>query len=264
MEKVLSKMVLPDALSDIVRKCKGIIIPESRAELIDIAVGGEGSNYFEVSYDVPDKGHVTEATVARCKNGIVVNYNDIYLRRRDPDCMVIADSSKTDKKRYKDKYHKEFGSLRQKTFDWLAEQELIIMPFMAGGEEYGYPALIVAPANAGFFVGGLADLQGFIPGSELKDGFSPKAVIYLAPTFRHTHFEGRQMVVHNRLDEMYELFSYNLYPGPSAKKGVYGVLIKIREDEGWVTAHGSTVMVVTPYENVITIMHEGASGGGKS
>ena len=264
MQKELTKMQLPEAMVGIIARCKGVIVPETRAELIDLAVGGKGSSYFEVSYDVPEKGVVTEATVARCKNGIVVNYNDVYLRRRDPDCMVIADSHKTDKKRYKDKYHKEFDSLRQKTFDWLAEQELIVMPFMAGGEEYGYPAVIVAPANAGFFVGGLADLQGFIPGSQIKDGFCPKAVIYLAPTFRHTHFEGRQMVVHNRLDELYELFSYNLYPGPSAKKGVYGVLIKIGEDEGWVTAHGSTVMVVTPYENVINIMHEGASGGGKS
>ena len=34
--------------------------------------------------------------------------------------------------------------------------------------------------------------------------------------------------------------------------------------EGWVTAHCSTVQVVTPYDNVVTIMHEGASGGGKS
>jgi hypothetical protein len=72
------------------------------------------------------------------------------------------------------------------------------------------------------------------------------------------------MVVHNRLDGMYEMFAFNLYPGPSAKKGVYGVLLDIGEKEGWVTAHGSSVMVTTPYDNVITIMHEGASGGGKS
>jgi hypothetical protein len=36
------------------------------------------------------------------------------------------------------------------------------------------------------------------------------------------------------------------------------------EKEGWVTAHGSSVRVITPYDNIITIMHEGgASGGGK-
>ena len=213
---------------------------------------------------MPGKGRVVEATVARCKNGAVINYTDTYLRRRDPDCMVIADEGKSDKQRYRDRYGSEFTSLRKTTFEWLAEQNLILMPFMAGGEELGYPVLLVAPDNAGFFAGGLADLQGFIPGSKLEEGFKPKAIIYLAPTFRHTHFNGKQMVVHNRLYDVYEMFSYNLYPGPSAKKGVYGVLLKIGEDEGWVTAHGSTVMVITPYENVITIMHEGASGGGKS
>jgi hypothetical protein len=44
-------------------------------------------------------------------------------------------------------------------FDWFKNQELIIMPFLAGGFEFGYPALLVAPANAGFFAAGLADLQ---------------------------------------------------------------------------------------------------------
>ena len=44
----------------------------------------------------------------------------------------------------------------------------------------------------------------------------------------------------------------------------YGFLINQGVQEGWVTAHCSTVQVVTPYDNVVTIMHEGASGGGKS
>ena len=60
------------------------------------------------------------------------------------------------------------------------------------------------------------------------------------------------------------VYSLNLYPGPSAKKGIYGVLINIGEQEDWTTLHGSTVEVVTPYDNIVTIMHEGASGGGKS
>ncbi|NSW89987.1 MAG: DUF4914 family protein [Firmicutes bacterium] len=264
MENVLNKMILPDELKTILAKGMKITVPESRSELLDLALGGNDNNFFEVAYAVPGKGRVVEATVARCKNGAVINYTDPYIRRRDPDCMVIADNGKSDKQRYRDRYGSEFASLRKMTFEWLSEQNLILMPFMAGGEELGYPVLLVAPDNAGFFAGGLADLQGFIPGSKLEEGFKPKAIIYLAPTFRHTHFKGKQMVVHNRLDDVYELFSYNLYPGPSAKKGVYGVLLKIGEDEGWVTAHGSTVMVITPYENVITIMHEGASGGGKS
>lgn len=86
----------------------------------------------------------------------------------------------------------------------------------------------------------------------------------LPPPFRHTYFQGKQVVVHNRREGMHELFSYNLYPGPSAKKGIYGVLLALGEREGWVTAHCSTAQVITPYDNVLTIMHEGASGGGKS
>ncbi len=42
------------------------------------------------------------------------------------------------------------------------------------------------------------------------------------------------------------------------------MLLTQGEKEGWLTAHCSTVMVVTPYDNVTTMMHEAASGGGKS
>ena len=69
--------------------------------------------------------------------------------------------------------------------------------------------------------------------------------------------------MHNRLDSLHEVFSYNLYPGPSAKKGNC-VLLSMGEDEQRLTLHGSTVQVITSYDNVTTIMHEGASGGGKS
>jgi len=41
-------------------------------------------------------------------------------------------------------------------------------------------------------------------------------------------------------------------------------LLNIGEDDSQVTLHGSTVQVVTPYDNVTTFMHEGASGAGKS
>jgi len=111
--------------------------------------------------------------------------------------------------------------------------------------------------------GGARFVASSKPGA-VPEGFAPRAIIYVAPPFRHTHFDGRQVVVHNRLTGRHELFSYNLYPGPSAKKGIYGVLLNIGEEEQWVTMHCSTVKVVTPYENTIVISHEGASGGGKS
>lgn len=260
---MLEKFCFDDAALRVVSACRGVIIPKSRDQLLELAFENTSSTTHTVAYEVNGK-MIEEASVVRCKNGIAVNYFDDYMRRRDPDCMIVADSNDTDKPRYVDVYHNDFEDLRQKTFAWLAQQELIVMPFLAGGKEYGYEAVLIAPANAGFFAGGLADLQYFVNIDEWDGVFKPKAIIYLAPPFRHTHFDGKQIVVHNRLKETHELFSYNLYPGPSAKKGIYGVLLNIGEQEGWVTAHASTVKVITPYENEIVIMHEGASGGGKS
>ncbi len=90
-------------------------------------------------------------------------------------------------------------------------------------------------------------------------------MLFVAPPFRHTHFGGRQVVVHDRTaTRTRKCFAYNLYPGPSAKKGVYSMLLDIGEREGWTTNHCAAVAVVTPYENQLILMHEGASGGGKS
>jgi hypothetical protein len=124
--------------------------------------------------------------------------------------------------------------------------------------------MAIAPANAAFFSMGLAMLQKIIPLDAIPEGAEVKAVLLVAPPFRHSHFNGKQIVVHNRTDEAYEIFAYNLYPGPSAKKGIYGLLLNIGEAEGWVTTHCSAVESVSPYDNITRFMHEGASGGGKS
>jgi len=260
----LSKLHLPSEARDLIESAPKVIIAESIEQLIDLACGGKNSNYFEVAYNVPGIGRVVEATVARVRNGVSANYTDPYMRRRDPDCLIIGDDSPSDKPRFRDSFKTEFHVLRRQTFDWLKQQELICFFFTAGKPDMGIDAMAIVPANAGFFALGLAMLQGLIPTDELPSNFSPKAVIYTAPIFRLTHFGGRQFVVHNRTPGLYEMFSYNLYPGPSAKKGVYGILLDLGEREGWVTAHCSTVQVVTPYDNQVTIMHEGASGGGKS
>lgn len=258
------KWNLPSYIKDILAESKHVYYPRSKKELIHMAFGGEDVDTYEVAYDVPGKGSVVEATVTRCKNGIVVNYPEDYMRRRDPDCLLVADDNDTDKPKYDDVYNQDFEPLRQETFQWLKEQKLIVFAFKSGGEEYGYDTLLVAPANAGFFACAVADLQGFTSMYDISEDFNPKAVVFLAPPFRHTHFESKQIVIHNRLTDIHELFSYNLYPGPSAKKGIYGVLLNIGENEGWTTVHASTVKVITPYDNEIVIMHEGASGGGKS
>ncbi len=251
-------------MGEIIAAAPSVTIPKSRNHLLELAMGGE-EEVFEVSFPIEGKGVVKEVTVTKCKNGVAVNYLETYMRRRDPNCMVIGDDKPTDKMTYKEKFGKDFEGIRQETFEWLKKEDLILLPFISGDKNHGgYESVLIAPANTGFFVGGLADLQGFIPLDEIPQGFKPKAVIYLAPTFRHTHFDGKQVVVHNRLDDLHEVYSFNLYPGPSAKKGIYGVLLTIGEREDWVTAHASTVRVITPYDNSVVIMHEGASGGGKS
>ena len=258
------KLILTSEVKSILAS-KNLIFPETRKELQELSMCGTDEDTFVVEYDVKNHGKIVEATVTKCKNGLSVNYTDIYMRRRDPDCLVVADNHDTDKARYFERYGEDFTDLREQTFEWLNQQEtLIIVPFMAGGINLGYPALLIAPGNAGFFAAGLADLQGFIPKSQIPDNFKPVAIIFLAPTFRHTHFKGEQVVVHNRTDEVHELFSFNLYPGPSAKKGVYGFLLHIGEMQGWLTLHGASVKLTTPYDNEFVMMHEGASGSGKS
>jgi hypothetical protein len=258
------KYNLPAEAATIVSECPSLVIASSVAELADLACGGPQSDYFEVAYDVPGKGRVVEATVARVRNGVAANYPEPYMRRRDPDCMVIADDQPTDKPTFRERFGYDFATLRQETFDWLKTQPLAMYGLIAGKVGMGVDCVAIVPANTGFFGLGLALLQGIVPYDEIPDNFHPQAMIYVAPPFRHTHFSGKQFVVHNRLEGLHEMFSYNLYPGPSAKKGVYGVLIGLGEREGWVTAHCSTVKVVTPYDNEVVIMHEGASGGGKS
>ncbi len=263
-ESILSRLSLPEELTDVLQSVE-IVVPKSREHLLELAYLEGDNDLVEVAYDVPGKGRYVEATVGRCKNGAAVNYTEEYMRRRDPEAMVIADDGPTDKTRYVDRFGTSFDATRSETFEWFKKQNrLIVMPFMSGDKDRGYPSLLVGPDNSGFFVAGLADLQGFIPRDQIPQGFEPSGVIYLAPPFRHTHFDGRQVVVHNRLPKMHELFSYNLYPGPSAKKGVYGILLNRGEEEGWTTLHSSAVRLVTPYDNEFTIMHEGASGGGKS
>lgn len=259
-----TELRLPAEVGDLLGAAAKVTWINSTAELIDLAVGGWGSNAVEVSYELPGRRQVVEATVARLRNGIVVNYPDPYMRRREPDCMFIADDQPTDKARFREHFGREFTEIRRETFDWLKGQNLAAFAFVAGHPELGVDAMAVAPANAGFFALALAMLQGITTPERLMQRFSPKAVLYVAPPFRHTHFGGRQVVVHNRREGLHEMFAYNLYPGPSAKKGVYGVLLELGEREGWVVPHCSTVQVVTPYDNTITIMHEGASGGGKS
>jgi hypothetical protein len=262
--KEWEKYNLPEDAARILTASPKVIVASTITELVNLACGGLGKNHFEVAYDIPEVGRVVEATVSRVRNGVSANYPEPYMRRRDPDCLVVSDDLPTDKMTFRERFGEEFDALRTGTFEWLSQQELMMFGYIAGHKGMGMDSIVIAPANAGFFGLSLALLQGIIPQNELPEDFQPRSIIYVAPPFRHTHFDSKQVVVHNRLDGLHEVFSYNLYPGPSAKKGVYGMLLTQGEREGWVTTHCSVVRVVTPYDNKITVMHEAASGGGKS
>ena len=83
----------PTEAAEILAHSPCVRIASTTQELVDLACGGPGSDAYEVAYDVPGCGRVMEATVARVRNGVVANYPDPYMRRRDPDCMVIGDAS---------------------------------------------------------------------------------------------------------------------------------------------------------------------------
>ncbi len=264
----MPKVSLSRSAELVLQEAKSVTFVGSVEELVALAVPEDqtdASGHYTVGYDVPGKGFVPEMKVCRVRNGISANYLEPYMRRRDAECMVIADDRPTGKAKWENRFpDKVWEEVRQETFAWLKTQDLACFFFHAGLEGKGTEAVAICPANAAAFAQGLAMLQGIIPLDKIDENFYHEAIVYVAPPFRHTHFDGKQVVVHNRREPLHELFSYNLYPGPSAKKGIYGVLLNRGEQEGWVTAHCSTVQVITPYDNVCTIMHEGASGGGKS
>ncbi|MGM0462418.1 MAG: DUF4914 family protein [Fibrobacterota bacterium] len=263
---MIGSLSLPADVTALLEAAPSVITPSTRQELLELALGGRDSAGMTVSYDVPGKGMVDEAYTEKRSNGIAVNYFESYMRRRDPECMVIGDELPTDKTTYAERFNAPFSDMRAKTFEWLSGQDLCLTAFYLGkpfsqGKQYG--GVLIAPRNAGFFIGGLADLQGLVPLDEVDGDFVVRSVMFVAPPFRHTDFGGKQVVVHNRHGEMHEIFSYNLYPGPSAKKGVYGALLTIGEREDWLTLHASTVQAENSQKTTV-IMHEGASGAGKS
>ncbi len=263
-KELLKQFKLSDEVELIFKNCTDFEIVNNVERLIELSVKDTDQGCKNVEYEISENKKSVEAKVCKVRNGISANFLDPYMRRRDPECMVIADQFPTDKIRYEERFNEKFDKTRDETFKWLQGQKLVAFVFQAGPDNLDYPVMAIAPANAGFFAFGLSLLQGIKNLSDFEQQIKPKGYIFVAPPFRHTHFDGKQVVVHNRLKENYELFSYNLYPGPSAKKGVYSMLINLGEKNEWPTLHCSAVQVITPYDNKLNIAYEGASGAGKS
>ncbi|HKL13634.1 MAG TPA: DUF4914 family protein, partial [Halanaerobiales bacterium] len=263
-KEILNDFNLSQPMQKIIEECSDFQIVDEVETLRKLSLKNSQDGQKDVTYHLENGEEVVDARVCKARNGIAANFTEPYMRRRDPDCMVIADDYPTDKERFKERFDEDFENIRQETFAWLKNQSLVAFLFEAGPENLNYPVMAIAPANAGFFAFGLSLLQGIKKLDNIEKEIKPKGYIFVAPPFRYTHFEGDQVVVHNRLKNNYELFSYNLYPGPSAKKGVYSMLINLGEKNEWPTLHCSAVQVVTPYDNKLNIAYEGASGAGKS
>src|SRR6185436_17216240 len=98
----------PAEASRVLAECPKLFIASTSQELVDSACGNAQTNYFEVGYEVEGKGHVVEATAARVRNGICANYTEPYMRRRDPNCIFIADDKPTDKPTFREEFKQEF------------------------------------------------------------------------------------------------------------------------------------------------------------
>ncbi|MCX8124571.1 MAG: DUF4914 family protein [Spirochaetes bacterium] len=262
MKSIITCLRVPEYVINLLNSTN-VTVANTIEDLFDLSLKFGNNGVQKVIYEVPGRGEYCEAIVNKVKNGISVNYTEAYMRRRDPDSMVIGDDFPTDKVTYKQRFGKEFNEVKKETFEWLQKQKLAVFFFKAGQLD-NYHGMAIAPANAGFFCLGLGILQGIIDTRNIEGNIEIKCILYIAPVFRHTHFNGKQIVVHCRSKNLHEIYSYNLYPGPSAKKGVYSALLDFGEREGWVTNHCAVVQVITPYGNKVTIMHEGASGSGKS
>ena len=99
-----AKFILADDVSAALKKCKCLAYAETREELEEMVYGPTHTSRYDVVYPIEGHGSVKEAEVVRCKNGAAVNFMEDYMRRREPNCMVIGDDLPTDKPRFKDRF----------------------------------------------------------------------------------------------------------------------------------------------------------------
>lgn len=170
-------VILPENISTLLHNCKKLTVFDTTDDLANAATNGVENVSFEVKYQVPGIGEHTEAIVHRVRNGISANYTEAYMRRRDPETMVIADNKPSDKERFSDKYGYPFRSLQEETYTWLKEQELSVFFYFAGRVGIGSLGIAVVPSNAAFFAMGLSMLQEIVAVEDLKEGVKIESFI---------------------------------------------------------------------------------------
>jgi hypothetical protein len=129
----LLDLALPPETIALLSAAPRVTVASTHEALIDLAVrdAPAGASH-QVAYEVPERGRVVEVEVCRTRNGICANYLEPYMRRRDPDCLVIGDDRPTDKPTYESRFGGAFDPVREETFDWLKTQPLAVFAFHAG------------------------------------------------------------------------------------------------------------------------------------
>ena len=232
-----AELDLPVHVREVLAAAPLMQVPENRPQLLDWALGRptgatdwrlgnrEDHGVYEAIFPRGGKAERSGPGCGSSGDQGAQRSGDQLPRSRDASARSGSDGDRRHTFRQTSRPIKSasahsFDKTRAETLDWLKTQELVVMPFYAGTDALRYGSLLIVPRQAAFFAAALADLQGMIPRSQVPADFKIKGgVLFVAPPFRHTHFGGRQVVVHDRTATHQEIFAYNLYPGSEREKG---------------------------------------------
>ncbi len=108
-----AELDLPEAVREVLSAAPLVQTPETRAQLMDWALGRSSGDtdwtlgnrddhgQYEAVFQAPGAGRIVEAVITKARNGLAINFPDPSMRRRDPDAMVIGDNLPTDKPTYR-------------------------------------------------------------------------------------------------------------------------------------------------------------------
>jgi len=116
----------PADLTKILEKNPDVTLISTSDELLELACGGPSNKVFDVVYQIPRVGKVVDASVVRVRNGIAVNYPSPYMRRRDPDAMLIGDDGPTDR------------FIHNRDLDWLLSADVVVAEVTTVSMGVGY------------------------------------------------------------------------------------------------------------------------------
>ena len=95
-DSYFARFNLPEDVDAALSKCQYLAFVETKEELDEMVYGPTHTSRYDVTYQIEGRTE-KEAEVVRCKNGASVNFMEDYMRRRDPNSMVIGDDLPSDK-----------------------------------------------------------------------------------------------------------------------------------------------------------------------